>query len=316
MIASKLISAENVVSVLPPSAVLDPRVLRVLGEPLAGAHRHDAERQHRVLVVPADGDDPFRLFSIVVDELVLDGHREGGGGVAARSPTPCRPSRPPSGWCRGTRAGSPRPSASCWPSRTRPRSRTWAAPVGACTPTLAGARHPGQVPVVVPAGHPWAGRPDTHTVPDPRAVAVAAVRALVAAAGEVVEVGRTLARVGRTALWAEVADGLGLPLLHQPELPRRPRRGRPATHQPSRCRACHARKRPDLFASTAAVPGPQGRVLPELPVPAGPRSPIPPRSTSATGPTASASPRTSPATAPPARCAHLADCEERQRFQG
>ncbi|MBL8927547.1 MAG: hypothetical protein JNM77_15140 [Pseudonocardia sp.] len=75
---------------------------------------------------------------------------------------------------------------------------------------------PGPVPVVVPVGHPWAGRPDTFTAPD---VAAVAVRALVAAAGEVVEVGRMLARVGRTALWAEVADGLGLPLLHRPELP-------------------------------------------------------------------------------------------------
>ena len=78
---------------------------------------------------------------------------------------------------------------------------------------------PGAVPVAVPAGHPWAGLPDTVCVADERAVAARAVTALAAAVSPIVEAGHRLARVGRTALWAEVADGVGLPLLHEVDLP-------------------------------------------------------------------------------------------------
>lgn len=78
---------------------------------------------------------------------------------------------------------------------------------------------PGPVPVVVATGHAWAGLPGTVCVADERAVAARAVTALVAAVSPIVEAGRGLARVGRTALWAEVADGVGLPLLHEVDLP-------------------------------------------------------------------------------------------------
>lgn len=81
---------------------------------------------------------------------------------------------------------------------------------------------PGPVPVVVPAGHPWAGQPGTLTVHDERAVAAVAVPALVTVVDEFVEAGHRMAKVGRTSLWAEVADGVGLPLLHRSDLPADP----------------------------------------------------------------------------------------------
>lgn len=78
---------------------------------------------------------------------------------------------------------------------------------------------PGDVPVAVAAGHPWAGLPGTVTLADDEEVAARAVPALVAAVAPLVEAGRTLAKVGCPALWAEVSDALGLPVLHQPALP-------------------------------------------------------------------------------------------------
>lgn len=78
---------------------------------------------------------------------------------------------------------------------------------------------PGPAPVAVTAGHPWAGQLGVQIAADDAALAAAAVAALTAAAAPVVEACRGLARVGRSALWAEVADGFGLPVLHQLDLP-------------------------------------------------------------------------------------------------
>ncbi len=78
---------------------------------------------------------------------------------------------------------------------------------------------PGTVEVAVAAGHPWAGQPGVRVVPDGSAVAALAVGALTPAVEPIVAACRTLARVGTTALWAEVADGFGLAVLHQLDLP-------------------------------------------------------------------------------------------------
>ena len=73
--------------------------------------------------------------------------------------------------------------------------------------------------VVVAAGHPWAGLKDVRVVPDEDQVARLAAIALANAAEPLVQACRSLARVGRTSLWAEVADGFGLPMLMQPDAP-------------------------------------------------------------------------------------------------
>ena len=77
---------------------------------------------------------------------------------------------------------------------------------------------PGPVPVAVAPGHPWAGQ-EGVAVRDADALADAAVAALTAATTPVVEACRTLARVGRPALWAEVADGFGLAVLFRLDVP-------------------------------------------------------------------------------------------------
>jgi hypothetical protein len=71
---------------------------------------------------------------------------------------------------------------------------------------------------VVTAGHPWAGRPDVRVLPDVDAVCRATVAGLAALLTPVLGVCRTLARVGWTSLWAEVADGLGMALTFTPRL--------------------------------------------------------------------------------------------------
>jgi len=76
----------------------------------------------------------------------------------------------------------------------------------------------GELSVAVAAGHPWAGQDGVQVVEDAQLAAVA-VGALTAAAEPIVAACRGLARVGRTALWAEVADGFGLPVLFQLDLP-------------------------------------------------------------------------------------------------
>ena len=78
---------------------------------------------------------------------------------------------------------------------------------------------PGPVRVAVTADHPWAGQDGVRVAADDAELAALAVEAVRAAAEPIVEAGRTLAKVGRPALWAEVADGFGLPVLHQPDLP-------------------------------------------------------------------------------------------------
>ena len=104
---------------------------------------------------------------------------------------------------------------------------------------------PGRVPVVVARTHLWAGLPNTITVADDRKIAARAVAALTTATAAIVDVGRTLARVGRASLWAEIADGLGLPVLHEADLPvdaAAVDRLQLALHAP----AAPWRKRPDL----------------------------------------------------------------------
>lgn len=73
--------------------------------------------------------------------------------------------------------------------------------------------------VVVRTGHPWSGQPRVDSVADDEAVAAAAVAATTRVAGPLVEAGRALARVGRNAMWAEVADDFGLSMLYQSEVP-------------------------------------------------------------------------------------------------
>ncbi len=73
-------------------------------------------------------------------------------------------------------------------------------------------------PIAVPAGHPWAGRPDTQVLPDIDAVGRATVAGLTDVLTPLLGVCRRLARVGWNSLWAEVADGLGLALTFTPRL--------------------------------------------------------------------------------------------------
>ena len=76
----------------------------------------------------------------------------------------------------------------------------------------------GRAPVVVPPDHPWAGRPEVE-VDEPAAVVARAVGAIVAVADPLVDACHGLARVGRAGLWNEVADGLGMALSHQLDVP-------------------------------------------------------------------------------------------------
>lgn len=78
---------------------------------------------------------------------------------------------------------------------------------------------PGEAPVAVGPAHPWAGQPGVRVLPDDDAVAAAAVAALGAAVAPLVEAGHGLARVGRSALWTEVADRFALSVLFRPALP-------------------------------------------------------------------------------------------------
>lgn len=75
------------------------------------------------------------------------------------------------------------------------------------------------LPVLVPPGHPWQGQPGVATVTDMAVVRDRTVAALAAVVTPVVEVGVTLAKVGRRALWAELADAFGTALAFDPHLP-------------------------------------------------------------------------------------------------
>lgn len=65
---------------------------------------------------------------------------------------------------------------------------------------------------------------DCDVAPSAEAVVHRAVEALVAAVGPVVDACRGLAKVGRTGLWNEVADALGVTLVHQSLVPSTPER--------------------------------------------------------------------------------------------
>lgn len=81
----------------------------------------------------------------------------------------------------------------------------------------------GSPALVVAADHPWAGLPGAVVVPAQEQVREAAVAGLVAVAQPVVEVLRTVAKVGRPSLWAEVGDRLGMAVLHDVALDVHPR---------------------------------------------------------------------------------------------
>jgi hypothetical protein len=69
--------------------------------------------------------------------------------------------------------------------------------------------------VLVPDGHPWATLEAVTTAQPSVSLTSVAVEALVAAAEPYLELVHQLAKVGRHALWVEVADGLGLALNSQ-----------------------------------------------------------------------------------------------------
>jgi hypothetical protein len=72
----------------------------------------------------------------------------------------------------------------------------------------------GDLEVVVAEGHPWEGQPGVRTVADADALAASAVGSLVGASRPLLTAVRRLGKVGFTALWAEVADGLALGCLY------------------------------------------------------------------------------------------------------
>jgi hypothetical protein len=73
--------------------------------------------------------------------------------------------------------------------------------------------------LVVPAGHPWEGAGGVTTVRDDAEVDEATLRSLIAVVEPFVEAARHLARVGRRALWSEVADSFGGAVAFDPQLP-------------------------------------------------------------------------------------------------
>jgi hypothetical protein len=80
---------------------------------------------------------------------------------------------------------------------------------------------PGGCPVAVTPEHPWAGQDGVVVAADETELVRLTVDSLVAALRPVVDAVRGLARVGARALWAEVADELGLATTYQPYLPGR-----------------------------------------------------------------------------------------------
>lgn len=74
--------------------------------------------------------------------------------------------------------------------------------------------------LVVTAGHPWSGLEGVDTVADDDTVRAVTVDALVRTLTPLVEAGRALARLGRNAVWCEVADGLGMATACAPALER------------------------------------------------------------------------------------------------
>lgn len=76
----------------------------------------------------------------------------------------------------------------------------------------------GPVRLIVTADHPWAGQQSVRIVGSIDEVREAALSAVLQIAAPVVETVRTLAKVGRNALWAEIADCLGAAVSYQPHL--------------------------------------------------------------------------------------------------
>lgn len=76
----------------------------------------------------------------------------------------------------------------------------------------------GEVPVVVPPDHPWAGTAHARIVPDLDAVIELTVRHLVDVVTPVVTSCHGVATVGSAGLWNEVGDGLVMVLRHHVHL--------------------------------------------------------------------------------------------------
>lgn len=99
----------------------------------------------------------------------------------------------------------------------------------------------GEVTVLVPPGHPWSGQPGVETV-DETEMLVRTVGAAIEFSAPLVEACKGLAKVKRSSLWDELADGLACALGYKPrpidpaaidlltraiELPGTPWKGRP-----------------------------------------------------------------------------------------
>lgn len=77
----------------------------------------------------------------------------------------------------------------------------------------------GPARAVVAPGHPWQGQPGVDVVTGQDEVDQAALRSVVAVGELIVPVCGALAKVGRRALWAEVADRFGLAVAYDLALP-------------------------------------------------------------------------------------------------
>lgn len=73
----------------------------------------------------------------------------------------------------------------------------------------------GEVTVLVPPGHPWAGQVGTATVSEAEML-VRTVGALIEFAQPLVEACKALGKVSRSSLWDEVADGIACALNYRP----------------------------------------------------------------------------------------------------
>ncbi len=74
-------------------------------------------------------------------------------------------------------------------------------------------------PVAVRSGHPWESAPGVHVHDSDSTVAAVVVDALAALLDPLLRAVGTLARVGRTSLWSEVADGIAQATAGSPDLP-------------------------------------------------------------------------------------------------
>lgn len=79
----------------------------------------------------------------------------------------------------------------------------------------------GRPEVAVGPGHPWTGQAGVDVVEGDDDLHRRAVDTLVSALSPLVDACCSLGRTGRTGLWNEVADGLGLSVTHQTSVPTR-----------------------------------------------------------------------------------------------